>query len=43
MNLHYLAALVLGIGMAVDSCVVTNERIKEILLEIKDYTKWSQK
>lgn len=31
LTLPGIAALVLGIGMAVDSCVVTNERIKEEL------------
>ena len=32
LTLPGIAALVLGIGMAVDSCVITNERIKESLL-----------
>ena len=32
LTLPGIAALVLGIGMAVDSCVITNERIKEGLL-----------
>lgn len=31
LTLSGIAALVLGIGMAVDSCVITNERIKEEL------------
>lgn len=31
LTLPGIAALVLGIGMAVDSCVITNERIKESL------------
>lgn len=31
LSLPGIAALVLGIGMAVDSCVITNERIKEEL------------
>ena len=35
LTLPGIAALVLGIGMAVDSCVVTNERIKEELKEGK--------
>ena len=33
LTLPGIAALVLGIGMAVDSCVITNERIKEALAE----------
>lgn len=33
LTLPGIAALVLGIGMAVDSCVITNERIKESLEE----------
>lgn len=32
LTLPGIAALVLGIGMAVDSCVITNERIREELL-----------
>lgn len=35
LSLSAIAALVLGIGMAVDSCVITNERIKESLKEGK--------
>lgn len=35
LTLPGIAALVLGIGMAVDSCVVTNERIKEELVQGK--------
>lgn len=35
LTLPGIAALVLGIGMAVDSCVVTNERIKEELQDGK--------
>ncbi len=35
LSLSSIAALVLGIGMAVDSCVITNERIKESLEEGK--------
>lgn len=35
LTLPGIAALVLGIGMAVDSCVVTNERIKEELIQGK--------
>ncbi len=35
LTLPGIAALVLGIGMAVDSCVVTNERIKEELISGK--------
>lgn len=35
LTLPGIAALVLGIGMAVDSCVVTNERIKEELQQGK--------
>ena len=35
LTLPAIAALVLGIGMAVDSCVITNERIKEELIKGK--------
>lgn len=35
LTLPGIAALVLGIGMAVDSCVITNERIKEELISGK--------
>ncbi len=35
LSLSAIAALVLGIGMAVDSCVITNERIKESLEDNK--------
>ena len=35
LTLPGIAALVLGIGMAVDSCVITFERIKEELKEVK--------
>ncbi len=38
LTLPGIAALVLGIGMAVDSCVVTNERIKEELQDEKSLT-----
>lgn len=36
LTLPGIAALVLGIGMAVDSCVITNERIKEELISGKN-------
>lgn len=35
LTLPGIAALILGIGMAVDSCVITNERIKEELINNK--------
>ncbi len=38
LSLPGIAALVLGIGMAVDSCVITNERIKEELRQGKSLT-----
>lgn len=43
LSLPSIAALVLGIGMAVDSCVITNERIKEGLeqgLSLKEAFKY---
>lgn len=38
LTLPSIAALILGIGMAVDSCVITNERIKEELKSGKSLT-----